>query len=298
MMKAPIQQMKPIQHSTIAAWLLASAWLIALDRLPASAAEPIDKGQRIFSAGHSFHTFMPKMLAELAKSAGIPDHKQIGISGIGASYVYQHWDVEDAKNILKKALRDGEVDVLTLSPIYLPDDGIENFARLGLEYNPGIRVTIQEFWLPYDVFDVNYKKKRPEPVDRNARTVEDLRSINEPYFKSMDDHVQALNQKLGKNVVLVVPVGQASLALRAKIIAGEAPGLKQQNDLFKDAIGHATPPLQWLTAYCHFAVIYRRSPAGLPCPPDLLDTGGEPLNTLLQKLAWEALKAHPLSCLH
>jgi hypothetical protein len=203
--------------------------------------------------------------------------------------------VEDAKNTLKTALRGGEVDVLTLSPIYLPDDGIENFARLGLEHNPGIRITIQEYWLPYDVFDLNYKKKRPEPVDRNARTVEDLRSINEPYYKSMDEHAQALNQKFGKNVVYVVPVGQASLALRAKIIAGEAPGLKQQNDLFRDAIGHGTPPLQWLTAYCHFAVIYRRSPVGLPCPPDLVKTGGEPLNSLLQQLAWDAVKAHPLS---
>ena len=258
--------------------------------------KPIDKGQRVFSAGHSFHTFMPKMLAELAKSAGIPDHKQVGISGIGASYVYQHWNVEDAKNILKTALRGGQVDVLTLSPIYLPDDGIENFARLGLEHNPDIRITIQEFWLPYDVFDVNYKKKRPEPVDRNSRTVEQLRSINEPYYKSMDDHVQALNQKFGKKVVLVVPVGQASLALRAKIIAGEAPGLKQQNDLFTDAIGHATPPLQWLTAYCHFAVIYRRSPVGLPCPPELSKAAdGEALNRLLQQLAWDTVKAHPLS---
>jgi hypothetical protein len=286
-----------MKHTTVAAWILASAWLIGLDQMPASAAEakPIEKGQRVFSAGHSFHTFMPKMLAELARTAGISDHKQLGISGIGASYVYQHWNVEDAKNTLKTALRAGQVDVLTLSPIYLPDDGIENFAKLGLEHNPGIRVTVQEFWLPYDVFDVNYKKKKPELVDRNSRTVEQLRSINEPYFKSMDDHVQALNQKLGKNVVFVVPVGQASLALRAKIIAGEAPGLTQQNDLFRDPIGHATPPLQWITAYCHFAVIYRRSPVGLPCPSELMQSGGESLNKLLQQLAWDAVKAHPLS---
>jgi hypothetical protein len=277
--------------------LLASAWLLALHGLsaPAAEAEPVEKGRRVFSAGHSFHTFMPKMLAELARTAGISDHKQLGISGIGGSYVYQHWNVEDDKNTLKKALRGGQVDVLTLSPIYLPDDGIENFAKLGLEHNPAIRVTIQEFWLPFDVFDVNYKKKRPELVDRNSRTVEQLRSINEPYFKSMDDHVQALNQKLGKQAVFVVPVGQASLALRAKIIAGEAPGLKQQNDLFSDPIGHATPPMQWLTAYCHFAVIYRRSPVGLPCPPELKERGGEPLNHLLQQLAWDTVKAHPLS---
>jgi hypothetical protein len=283
-----------------AGWLLISTLLLGIRRLQAAdEVKPIDHGLRVFSAGHSFHTFMPKMLAELAKSAGISDHKLVGISGIGASYVYQHWNVEDAKNTVKAALRSGQVDVLTLSPIYLPDDGIENFARLGLEHNPDIRVTIQEFWLPYDVLDENYKKVRPQPVDRNARTVEQLRTINAPYFKSMDDHAKALNEKLGKKVIFVVPVGQASLALRAKIIAGEAPGLKQQNDLFKDAIGHATPPLQWLTVYCHFAVLYRRSPVGLPCPPDLASApDGEALNRLLQQLAWDAVKAHPLSGLH
>lgn len=277
--------------------LLISLCLLGTGRLSAAdEIKPIDHGLRVFSAGHSFHTFMPKMLAALATSAGISDHKLVGISGIGASYVYQHWNVEDSKNILKAALRGSQVDVLTLSPIYLPDDGIENFAKLGLDHNPDIRITIQEFWLPYDVFDVNYKKKRPELVDRNSRTVEQLRAINEPYYKSMDDHVQALNQKFDKKVVLVVPVGQASRALRAKIIAGEAPGLKQQNDLFKDAIGHATPPLQWLTAYCHFAVIYRRSPVGLPCPPELSKAAdGEALNRLLQQLAWDTVKAHPLS---
>lgn len=289
--------MKPVQHTRPATWLLAAIIHFNMGcTVSAAEVKPIDKGLRVFSAGHSFHMFVPKMLADLAKAAGIPDHKQAGISSIGGSYVHQHWDVADEKNTLKTVLRAGQVDVLTLSPIYLPDDGIENFAKLGLEHRSDIRVTIQEFWLPFDVFDVNYKKKRPELVDRNARTVAELRSINEPYFKSMDNHVRTLNQKFGKNVVYVVPVGQASLALRAKIIAGEAPGLKQQNDLFTDAIGHATPPLQWLTAYCHFAAIYRRSPEGLPCPPALgKEAHGEALNRLLQELAWEAVKSHPLS---
>ncbi len=280
--------------------MLLRIFAVVMISLPVAAvrsAEPAaTSGQRVFSAGHSFHMFMPKMLAELAKSAGITDHKQVGTSSIGGSYVHQHWNVADEKNSLKKALRSGEIDVLTLSPIYLPDDGIENFAKLGLEHNPNIRVTIQEFWLPFDVFDVNYKKQRPEPVDRNARTVEELRSTHGAYFKMMDEHAAALNEKFGKPVIYVVPVGQAAVALREKIIAGEAPGLKQQNDLFTDPIGHATPPLQWLTAYCHFAVLYGRTPVGLPCPAAMSKTtGGDALNTLLQQLAWEAVTSHPLS---
>lgn len=289
--------MNSIRYKRCFTLLLAFAALLSVAYTCAQT--PITKGQRVFSAGHSFHMFMPAMLADLAKAAKIPDHQQVGKSSIGGSYIFQHWDVPDEKNTLKKSLRAGEIDVLTLSPIYLPDDGIENFAKLGFENNPNIRVCIQEFWLPHDVFDVNYKKKKPEPVDRNARTVEQLRSIHGAYFKTMDDHVKMLNQKLGKTVIFVVPVGQAAVALREKIIAGEAPGLKQQNDLFTDAIGHATPPLQWLTAYCHFAVIYHRSPVGLPCPAALAKSpGGEALNTLLQQIAWDTVKAHPLSGLN
>ena len=63
-----------------------------------------------------------------------------------------------------------------------------------------------------------------------------------------------------------MPVGQAVIALREKIIAGQAPGLKTQWELFRDSWGHPAPPLQALAAYCHFAVIYRRSPVGLPMP--------------------------------
>src|SRR5262249_12250808 len=154
--------------------------------------------------------------------------------------VIQHWNVPDEKNKAKQALRDGKVDVLTLSPIHLPDEGIENFVKLALEHNPNVRVTVQEFWLPFDLYDTTFKL-RPKKVDHNALTGEELRKLHAPYFKSMDELVRELNKKYAKQVVFVVPVGQAVIALREKIIAGKAPGLKQQEDLFTDAIGHAKP---------------------------------------------------------
>jgi hypothetical protein len=114
----------------------------------------------------------------------------------------------------------------------------------------------------------------------------------------MDAHVAELNKKFGKTAVYVVPAGQAVLALREKIVAGEAPGLAKQSDLFTDPIGHAKPALQALVAYCHFAAIYRRSPVGLPVPTVLMKVAGEndeKLNRLLQELAWQAVVQHPLS---
>jgi hypothetical protein len=234
----------------------------------------------------------------MAKGAGIKDHEAVGLSAIGGSRVIQHWNVPAEKNNAKKALRGGKVDVLTLAPIYLPDEGIENFAKLALENNPKIRITVQEFWLPFDVYDTKNPLKGRK-VDHNAPTAAELRKLHEEYFKSMDEHVRELNKKLGKEAVFVVPVGQAVIALREKIIAGQAPGIKTQEDLFTDAIGHAKQPLQALAAYCQFAVIYRKSPVGLPMP-DVLAKAKNPdwdekLNRLLQELAWNAVTQHPLS---
>jgi hypothetical protein len=178
----------------------------------------------------------------------------------------------------------------------LPDPGIENFAKLALENNPNIRVTVQEFWLPFDEYD-SQNPLKGRMVDHNAPTAAELRKRHEPYFQSIDDYVKELNKKFDKQVLYVVPAGQAVIALREKINVFQAPGLKVQAELFTDAIGHAKPPLQVLVAYCHFAVIYRKSPVGLPVPAALGKSNAdvEKLNRLLQELAWDAVTKHPLS---
>lgn len=270
--------------------LVASLPLVVLAQ-----SEPLTHGQRVFACGHSFHFGLPPMIADVAKAAGVADHQIAGISSIGGSKAIQHWTEKT-----QTALRTGQVDVVTLTPIYLPDDGIEKFARLAVESQPAFRVTVQEFWLPYDEYEPHYydppRKPHPKTVDHNAPTVEGLRKMHAVYFQSMDDHIRTLNQKLGQPVLFVVPVGQAVIALREKIIAGQAPGLKTQADLFTDPLGHPKPALRALIAYCHFAVIYRRSPVGLPQPKSwALD---DKLNRLLQELAWGAVTQHPLSGVH
>lgn len=110
----------------------------------------------------------------------------------------------------------------------------------------------------------------------------------------MEDYVTDLNKTLGKQYVFIVPDVQAALLLREKILAGAAPGIKKQSNLFSDPWGHPTPPLRLLSSYCHFAVIYRRSPVGLPIPP-IAGIKDESLNRLLQELAWDAVSHHPMS---
>jgi hypothetical protein len=256
------------------------------------------QGLRVYSVGHSFHYFMPPILADIARAAEIKDHQQVGLSAIGGSRVIQHWDVADDKFKSKALLTDGKVDVLTMAPIFLPDDGIENFCKLALEHNPNIRVTVQEFWLPNDRFNrENFRVPHPEP-DREKRSLKELREQHEAYFKHLDEHVLMLREKLKTTSIFVAPVGQAVVALREKIAADEAPGLKHQNDIFTDPLGHATPTLQVLVAYVHYASIYRRSPVGLPTPTLLARAKTPPdpaLVKLLQELAWQAVTQHPLS---
>ena len=155
---------------------------------------------------------------------------------------------------------------------------------------------IQPIWLRWDIYEPT--TKRPEKVDHNAITGEELRIRHAEHFKKMDAHIVELNLKYG-NVLYIAPAPQAVIALREKIIAGKAPGLKVQEDLFTDALGHGKAPLQVLVGYVDYAVVYRRCPVGLPVPAILksakLGDQEESLNLLLQELAWEAVLAHPLS---
>ena len=268
--------------------------------VPAAArAAPLLKGQRVFTCAHSFHTFVYRQLAEAAANAGIQGHECVGLSRIGGSRVLQHWDVAEVKNEAKAALRAGKVDVLTLSPIWMPDEGIEKFARLGLEHNPDIRVTVQEFWMPNDTYEPRYPLETRKKVDHDATDLALLQKAQTHYDQDVDDYARAINQHLGKTVIFTVPVGQAAVALRAKIVAGQAYGLQKQWDLFRDNWGHPQIPLQILAAYCHFAVIYRRSPLGLPMPSDFTKANKPQwdarLNHLLQELAWDAVIHHPMS---
>jgi hypothetical protein len=265
-------------------------------------AEPITKGQRVFSTGHSYHFGFPPILDRMAHAAGIEGSAIVGVSSIGGSRAVQH----AASEAVQSALKAGNVDVLMTTPIYLPDPGIEQLAQLGFEHNPQFRLTMMEFWLPFDNYEPrNYthgpkgsptEHIDPPKTDHNTLSVETLKTIHRRYFDEMDEHVTTINKKFPQQVVFVVPVGQAVIALREKIVAGEAFQLKAQSDLFTDPLGHPAKPLTILMAYCHHAVIYRRSPIGLPVPAEL-GSGSqvEETNRLLQTLAWDAVTHHPLS---
>ncbi|MFO1482498.1 MAG: hypothetical protein U1F71_03950 [Verrucomicrobiaceae bacterium] len=282
--------------SLLAALALASAIVLEAQEVQ----PPITTGQRVATCGHSFHVFTYRQVEQIATSAGLK-HQLAGLSSIGGSTVQKHWDVPDEKSAVKQVLKAGGADVLTLSPIWLPDEAIEQFVKLGIEHNPALRITVQEYWMPNDEYEPVYPLQTRKKVDHNATDLAKLRDATLRYAKDVEDYVKGINQRLGKDAVLIVPVGMAAVTLREKIVKGEVPGIKQQGQLFRDYWGHAMLPLQLLSSYCHFAVIYRKSPVGLPVPlafrtlKDVSDDDQAKLNTLLQQIAWDTVSHHPMS---
>ena len=276
--------------------LLRGLLLFVLAAVGLTAQEASPKGLKVLTAGHSFHVWMPPLVAEMAKAAGIQGHEQLAVSSIGGSKVIQHWDLPPEKNKAKPVLASGKAELFTMSPTFLPDPGIENFVKLGLEHRADLRFTLQQNWVPYEDPAIWLRRTWPNSVDRDGKTVEQLRAMHDPYFAMIEGHVKELNGRIPGARIAIVPSGEAVLALRAKVIAGEAPGVRTQSELFTDVLGHPGPQIRVLSAYCHYAVIYRRSPVGLPVVSQLTKLPeAEKLNRLLQEIAWKAVTEHPLS---
>ena len=272
------------------------SFLLSISSARAAEVSPPPPGLKVLTAGHSFHVWMPPLVAEMAKAAGIQGHEQLAISSIGGSKVIQHWELPPEKNKAKPVLASGKAELFTMAPTFLPDPGIENFVKLGLEHRADLRFTLQQNWVPYEDPAIWLSRTRPKSVDRDGKTVAQLRAMHEPYFAMIEGHVKELNARIPGARIAVVPSGEAVLALRAKVIAGEAPGVRTQSELFTDVLGHPGPQIRVLSAYCHYAVMYRRSPVGLPVVSQLTKLPeAEKLNRLLQEIAWKAVTEHPLS---
>lgn len=242
----------------------------------------LSKGQSVFICGHSFHIFIEKPLEALAKEAGFNAHQTIGTSMIGGSQVMQHWELPDGKNPAKEALLTGKVDVLTLAPhIKMPDEGIDRFADLAFAHNPHIRVMVQVSW-----------PTQPLSPQTNWEAMPFLFGA---YMAIAQKQADAINARLGRNVVTFVPVASAYFRLREEILAGKIPGIASFSELFRDELGHPKPPLENLVTFCWFAAIYGQSPENLTALDSPATSVSSATNRALQKIAWETISQASIS---
>ncbi len=254
--------------------------------------QSVPVGRRVFYASHSLMWYVPEPLGELATAKGIAGHELLGLQKLGASRTLQHWNLPDTENLAKRALATGNVDVLVMSPIQFPDEGVENFVRLGLQYNSRMHFLVQLSWGGGDVDNQDFPKGAWDNVDRD-KSPEELEKLFVRNIQAGEAQADAINEKYGngKKVLLLVPTAQALVELRSRIYRKEIPGLTDQGDLFVDP-AHPSAPLETLNAYLHFAVLYRRSPVGLPMPQLLRkanrDQWDDTFNTTLQEIAWKS----------
>jgi hypothetical protein len=286
--------------------LLTLGWSVSAVPAPAQPDRPKPatppappKGVRVFYASHSLMWYVPDPVGKMADARKIKDHKLVGLQPLGASKTIQHWKLPDDKNEAKKALKTGKVDAFVMSPISFPDEGVENYVKLGLEHNPDMRFIVQLSWGGGDIDNQDFPKGAFDNVDMEKKP-EQLKALNERNIKAGEAQADELNKKYGngKKIVALVPSAQAMTALRTKVADKKWPGLTKQGELFVDAV-HPSAPMEALNAYMHFAVLYGQSPVGLPMPAVLKNAKREAwddnFNRSLQELAWETVTGYPQS---
>jgi hypothetical protein len=153
-----------------------------------------------------------------------------------------------------------------------------------------MRFLVQQSWLPFDYLEQRVKSNAER--DTVPLDVARLRADHAKWRGQMEAQVKALNKKAGRDAVFIVPAGDAVVKLRTLVAEGKAPGLTKQSELFTDPIGHGRPPVVILVSYCNFACITGRSPVGLAVQEPAVSVE---LHALLQRIAWDTVRAYPLS---
>jgi hypothetical protein len=238
---------------------------------PAVAEKPA--GLRVMFNGNSWFNFVPGGVADLVKAAEIQGHKE----------------VRAAKPNDFSLIEAGEVDVYAHGVHWWtePINEAEKIVVPGLKANPNFRAYYHAAWLVGD----GRAKDIKTTADYNDSKLADLQAALDKTRKSVEAKADELNKKFGEPVVFLVPVGDATVKLRALVLEGKYPGVTKQSDLWNDAMPHAGVHVMALSGYCHFAAIYRTSPVGLKILrfKELTDEQ----HAILQRIAWETVSNYP-----
>jgi len=233
-------------------------------------------GLRVMFNGNSWFIFVPWGVADQVKAAEIQGHKEVNA----------------AKPNDFSLIEAGEVDVYSHGvhgwmEVPWGKDGADKIVAMGLKANPNFRAFYHAAWLVHDGRGDAIKTT----ADYDSSKLADVQAALDKTRKPVEAIVDKLNEKFGKKVVFLVPVGDATNRLRELVLDGKYPGVKKQSELWSDAMPHAGAHVSALSGYCHFAAIYRMSPIGLK----IQRFGGisDEQHAILQKIAWETVSKYP-----
>ena len=241
---------------------------------PAPAVPPA--GKRIVFDGNSWFHAVPAGVAECATSAGIAGHETV------------RWSNRPDVAFFKEQ----KIDAYTSGVHWwmeAPWGNSEQLVTAGLEGNPDFKAYYWAAWLVGD----GRLNEMKTLADYDASNIADVREKLEKTCRATEKIADRLNDKCGKRVVFLIPVGEATLRLREAILAGTYPGLTKQSEIWRDTMPHSNPHSWTLSAYCEFAALYRMSPVGLKLPGELFKDLTDEQHAVLQRIAWDVVSQAP-----
>lgn len=270
----------------------------AFEALYADPLSPPEGALRVFHLGHSLvGRDMPAMLAQLAG----PEHGYDSQLGWGA-FLREHWEPDvpvkgfETENAhpryrdAHEAVGSGEYDAVVVTEAlgirdairyFTPHDYLRKWAVKAQAVNPKTRVyfyetwhklTVEEGWL--DRLDDDLGKYWEGEILRRALAYHD---VTRPIY--------------------VIPAGQVMARFVREVEARGGVGpIRDRTSLFDDEI-HFNDYGAYLVALTHYAVLYGRSPVGLPHAlrgadgAPAADVGAEAAR-LMQETVWEVVTAY------
>lgn len=274
---------------------------LAADELRALYATPLPPPEgplKVFFIGHSLvGRDMPHMLAQLAGDGHVWNSQ----SGWGAT-LKQHWepdvplnggDLENAHRRFREAheaVDSGDYDALVMTEAVEIRDSIRHhdswrylsqWAGAAWEARPETRVYLYETW-----HTLNDPEGWAERIDRDLGLYWEAEILD-----------RALSELGGGRVIRVIPGGQVMARfVRAAEARGGVDGIAGAQDLFSDDI-HFNDAGAYLMALTHYAVLYGRSPVGLPHALRRADGSpaqgiGPEAARLMQETVWEVVTGY------
>lgn len=298
------------------AMLAGAVWVLMLrpaagpDRLRIAYAQPAppaaQAGLNVFHLGHSLvGRDMPAMLAQLAGQG----HAYESQLGWGTS-LKEHWEPGETINGFetendhpryrdaREAVSSGEYDAVVLTEMVELRDAIRyhqsgkylaKWAALARQANPDTRIYLYESWHRLD--------DEEGWLDRLDR---DLERLWKPELLAQD-----LRRNTPVRPVYLIPAGQVMAAFVRKLEArgGDGP-VTGRKDLFQRKDDGTLDPIHindigaYLVALTHYAVLYQRSPVGLPyrltrADGTPADAPPEDVARLMQETVWEVVRTRP-----
>ncbi len=254
---------------------------------------PLEGAVAVYHLGHSLvGRDMPAMLAQLAGhdhasqlgwGVSLREHRTGDVRGMAEE------NGSPAFRPVDEALASGGYPVVVLTEMVELKDAIRYhdsaaalayWAKAARGANPAVRVYLYETW-----------HRRDDPAGWLARLDADLPALWEGVL------LREAMARPGVGVIHVIPGGQVMAAVERAARAGEIPGLAGTDALFADEI-HFSDLGAWLIANTHYAVIYGRSPVGLPAALRKADgtaaTAPAPDTArALQEVVWRVVTSYP-----